>query len=203
VWRVDHESGIFEELEMTAGLKRKFLEAVDEIERQQGTDAPLSPRALLELLKLQFSALWSTLQEAFADEWARQLIAVHQGLAIRARRPHPEQLHLGLPNFGEVSLSTALYVPTPRKRADSQKGRWVKTLQAPLVDFERYLRHAKELAKVAGLKQRQKIAAQEKLYRAALSAAKGDKSMTLGEALSKLKGKRKVSGLPETLSLFE
>jgi hypothetical protein len=180
---------------MTANEKRKFLEAVDEIEQREGTDAPLSPGDVLGLFLASFSDLWNELREPFAIAQALQLIAARRGIAVRSRRTSSAQLTLAIPGLREVKVPVAIRIPPATKKGKPTRmhtGHWGKTLEVPVSDFGLYLRREEERLKGASLRQREKLKALRELYRIARSGAKGDLTMPMKDALRTQAARRKA-----------
>jgi hypothetical protein len=180
---------------MTATEKRKFLEAVDEIERREGTDAAVSPGHVLSLFLSQFSELWEDLKEPFASAYALQLIAARHGLGIRRRRSSAAQMTLAIPGLSEVKVPVAIRIPATTKEKQLGKGgrgHWGKTMDVPVGEFGLYVREQELRAKDADRRQREKVKAFRELYRIARTGARGDLTMAMKDALATQEARRKA-----------
>lgn len=180
---------------MTPGQKRKFLEAVDEIQRGESDGGPLAPRVLLGLLKSRFAGLWEELKEPLADAQARLLIATRQGLSGRGRRPVVGQLTLALPGFERIQLPARIHIPPTKKTGDPAKGHrgyWANPLEISVLEHSRYLRRKEERLKIAARTERERLKPEREIHRIALAGAKGNLKMLMKDALATQAAKQKA-----------
>jgi hypothetical protein len=182
---------------VNAEQKRKFLEAVDEVERREGTDAPLSPKAVVGLFLAYFPALWEELKEPLAEDQARQLIAARQGIALRSRRrTSTEQMTLALPGMERIQIPAKIRIPPVLKKGTAPKGHygyhWGKPLEVPVREFGRYLTREQQRLKTASLRQKEKLKPLRELYSIARAGAQGKLSMLMRDALATQAAKRKA-----------
>jgi hypothetical protein len=169
---------------MTATQKRKFLDAIAEIERREGTDTPLSPGSVWGLFLASFPDLWTELKEPFAEACGLQLIAAQH---TRSRRSESEQMTLALPGFEPFRIPIAIRVPPVTKKGEpsrKHKGHWGKTLEVPLSDFRLYLDRQERRLKDGSTRRRQKLKALGELFRIAQAGARGNFKMPMKDALA-------------------
>ena len=180
---------------------RKLNDALEDIEhKERNGDAarPLSVDAKMGLLEAHFAALVDELKGPLARFGLRQYIVLREAKLHPRRHPHPAQLTLALPGLEAVKVPAAIRIPYETKKGEPGRrhvGRWGKTLEVSISDFGLWIRHQEERLKTASAKQRQELDRQKKLYLAAKAVAKGDLRMSMGEALAKRMGKRKMRSL--------